>query len=544
MNALALAPQAENKDIKLSGKKVTDSKDEEAKEFFEDIISNIVLEEEDSDNKSFLLSKLLNLSSEFEKKEKVLSDFSDEPLFTDNQIGQVSIQDLLKIATMIKKGEDPATFPTDSKTLQLSLLKPDVKEDFKSAKNIKDVLDIAKKNNIEVKNFQFFNEAAALDPKDKKMVQKIKSEDIFKLIEKQGDTKLQQNVSIIDIKSSKDVLKTTEQKQSILQSILASKEIIKPVQNKNSKIDSEIKTVKPTSTTDKKIVVSQTKTVTHETEKLNIKAEKAENLINNDNNKELNRSNKKHIIDINKTGKIEQSNKTTVEKTSSVSDEAKEVKISSNTEQKSTKSVDMQLSENMKEKAGIQKHSKVLNQNQKTEELNDVKTVSKKTEPVAEKIESSTETKESNDKPILTTETKTHNIDKAKNAPDVKRTFNTFAQEFKEKVESYKPPLMKIKMELKPAGLGDVDVTLLSRGNNLQVNINSNSSTIALFTQNQTEFKNSLVNMGFSDLQMNFGEGQKKEQDAQNQKNGKNIFEQQDDIEEQDGFEMIVPRYI
>ena len=104
---------------------------------------------------------------------------------------------------------------------------------------------------------------------------------------------------------------------------------------------------------------------------------------------------------------------------------------------------------------------------------------------------------------------------------------------------------MKIKMELKPAGLGEVDVTLLTRGNNLQVNINSNSSTIAMFMQNQTEFKNSLVNTGFSDLQMNFSDQQKKEQDSQNQKNGKNVFEQFDDIEEeQDGFEMIIPQYV
>jgi hypothetical protein len=519
MNALSLAPKAESKDIKLSDKKITDSKSDESKDFFENIISSIILDEEDSGNKSFLLSKILNLSSEFEKKEKILSNFSDGSLFTDNQIGQVSIQDLLKIATMIKKGEDPATFPTDSKTLKLSLLKSDVKEQFKSAKNIKDILDIAKKNNIEVKNFQFFNEAAALDPKDKKMVQKIKSEDIFKLIDRQVGTKTNRVASSLN--SLNEVLKPTETKSSILQSVLSSKEINKPIQKKGDKIDIEIKKAKIITKDNKEPNKIETKRVIAKTQEVNIT-----NTITSINSKELKQTNTKSIS----TEKI-------------VLDENKELKKSENMETKSPKSIDIKSNENSKQKV-LQSNFKTLIQDQKIDDPKDMKTVSQKTEPLTEKTESTTEVKESSDKHVLTNETKTHNIEKTKNSPDVKRTFNTFAQEFKEKVESYKPPLMKIKMELKPVGLGDVDVTLLSRGNNLQVNINSNSSTIAIFAQNQVEFKNSLVNMGFSDLQMNFGEGQKKEQDAQNQKNGKNVFEQIDDIEEQDGFEMIVPRYV
>ena len=167
-----------------------------------------------------------------------------------------------------------------------------------------------------------------------------------------------------------------------------------------------------------------------------------------------------------------------------------------------------------------------------------------KVETLMEKRDIQTvESKDSNDKTVVNTDTKTSLVEKTKDAPDLKRTFGTFAQEFKEKVESYKAPLMKIKMELKPAGMGEVDVTLLSRGNNLQVNINSNANTIAMFAQNQAEFKNSLVNMGFSDLQMNFGDGKQKEQNSQEQKNGRNAFNDFDETQETDGFEMIVPQY-
>ncbi|MCH9812752.1 MAG: flagellar hook-length control protein FliK, partial [Epsilonproteobacteria bacterium] len=168
-----------------------------------------------------------------------------------------------------------------------------------------------------------------------------------------------------------------------------------------------------------------------------------------------------------------------------------------------------------------------------------------KIEPIREKVDiEAIETKESSDKTVVNHETKVQNVDKTKSTPDLKKTFTTFAEEFKEKVESYKPPLMKIKMELKPHGLGEVDVTLLNRGNNLQVNINSNANTIAMFAQNQVEFKNSLVNMGFSDLQMNFSEQQKKEQGQQKQQENKSSFEQFDETDEQDGFEMIVPQYV
>ncbi|MCH9813967.1 MAG: hypothetical protein K0U47_08510, partial [Epsilonproteobacteria bacterium] len=228
MNVLMQAPQTESKDIKLIDKKVLDTKSTDDKDFFENIISNIISDVEEGENKNFLLAKLLNLSSEFEKKEETISDFSQGTLFTDHQIEQISIQDLLKVAMLIKNNEDVATFPTDSQSLKLALTKPDVTEQFKDAKNIKDLLDIAKKNNIEVKNFQFFSESAALNPSDKKMVQQLKSEDIFKLIEKQIETKTEKTLH--QLTHTNQVTQKSNQKVNILQTVLASKEVSKPLQ--------------------------------------------------------------------------------------------------------------------------------------------------------------------------------------------------------------------------------------------------------------------------------------------------------------------------
>jgi type III secretion system FlhB-like substrate exporter len=126
------------------------------------------------------------------------------------------------------------------------------------------------------------------------------------------------------------------------------------------------------------------------------------------------------------------------------------------------------------------------------------------------------------------------------------QTFSSFADELREKIEQYKPPIMKVQMALNPKGLGEVDVTIVNRGNNLHVNINSNTTTMNIFTQNQAEFKNSLVNMGFTNLEMNFSD-QRENKDNQNGKssnNQANSFEDEILEDENTSLEIVVPRYV
>ncbi|EIS2874860.1 flagellar hook-length control protein FliK [Campylobacter jejuni] len=100
-----------------------------------------------------------------------------------------------------------------------------------------------------------------------------------------------------------------------------------------------------------------------------------------------------------------------------------------------------------------------------------------------------------------------------------KETLQHFSQDLKEAVDQYKAPITKLSITLNPNNLGEVEVTLMQRGNNLHINFNSNTNAMNLFIQNQTEFKNSLVNMGFTGLEMNFSDQGKREQ---NQNQGKN----------------------
>lgn len=100
-----------------------------------------------------------------------------------------------------------------------------------------------------------------------------------------------------------------------------------------------------------------------------------------------------------------------------------------------------------------------------------------------------------------------------------KETLQHFSQDLKEAMDQYKAPITKLSITLNPHNLGEVEVTLVQRGNNLHINFNSNTNAMNLFIQNQAEFKNSLVNMGFTGLEMNFSDQGKREQ---NQNQGKN----------------------
>ena len=103
---------------------------------------------------------------------------------------------------------------------------------------------------------------------------------------------------------------------------------------------------------------------------------------------------------------------------------------------------------------------------------------------------------------------------------------------------------MKVELSLSPKNLGEVDVTLLTRGNNLHVNISSNTSTMSLFTQNQNDVKNALINMGFSNLEMNFSDQNNKEQPQQNnQKQNNGNFEEFNE-EETALLEIVIPQYV
>ena len=129
---------------------------------------------------------------------------------------------------------------------------------------------------------------------------------------------------------------------------------------------------------------------------------------------------------------------------------------------------------------------------------------------------------------------------------NVRETFSYFANDLKEQMQQFKAPITKLNITLNPSNLGEVEVTLIQRGSALHINFNSNPNTMALFVQNQAEFKNSLVNMGFTGLEMNFSDQKQKDQKEQTSKN-KNSYKASGDfaISEptQSPLELILAKY-
>ena len=130
-----------------------------------------------------------------------------------------------------------------------------------------------------------------------------------------------------------------------------------------------------------------------------------------------------------------------------------------------------------------------------------------------------------------------------KNTP-ARESLNQFASDLKEKIEAYKSPIMKVELSLSPKSLGDVDVTLLTRGNNLHVNISSNTTTMSLFTQNQNDVKSALVGMGFTNLEMNFSDQNPKEQPQQNNQKQNNGNFKESNEDETALLEIVIPQYV
>ena len=130
---------------------------------------------------------------------------------------------------------------------------------------------------------------------------------------------------------------------------------------------------------------------------------------------------------------------------------------------------------------------------------------------------------------------------------EIKETLSNFSSTLKEQVQNYKAPITRFNITLNPLNLGEVEITMVNRGNNLHVNFNSTTATMNLFLQNQAEFKNSLVNMGFTELEMNFSDQnqrQEKREQAKNKYSSNQSDESENTQAEQSLLELVIPRYI
>lgn len=169
-----------------------------------------------------------------------------------------------------------------------------------------------------------------------------------------------------------------------------------------------------------------------------------------------------------------------------------------------------------------------------------------------EAVQSTSSTKQEGDTPKIHQAPKADALEvKAKEAA---QSMRFFASDLKEAVDSYKPPFTRLSMTLNPEKLGEVEVTLVQRGNNVHVNIQSaNSNSVAFLAHNAMELKTQLANQGIANATMNFmsgGDGQTQNQGQQQQQQQQNRFRAYESLKEIDmngeqlsALEIIIPHY-
>ena len=138
---------------------------------------------------------------------------------------------------------------------------------------------------------------------------------------------------------------------------------------------------------------------------------------------------------------------------------------------------------------------------------------------------------------------------------EAKQMIKYLSQDVKTAIENYKSPFTRVKVQLNPQKLGEVDVTIVQRGKNLHINLSSNNTAINTLAMNSNDLKAQLNSNGINNATLNFNNNSQGEQNAnaghQNQQQHRqkaneeyNYFENQESNEEVlNSLEIVVTRY-
>lgn len=139
---------------------------------------------------------------------------------------------------------------------------------------------------------------------------------------------------------------------------------------------------------------------------------------------------------------------------------------------------------------------------------------------------------------------------------EAKQMIKYLSDDIKNAINDYKSPFTRVKVQLNPQNLGEVDLTVVQRGKNLHVNISSNNTAINTLSMNINELKTQLNNSGINSATFNFnsssqngdnssGASQQQRQNEQKAHSEYSHFENEETHEEIiSSLEIIVPRYI
>lgn len=429
---------------------------------------------------------------------------------------------------------------------------------LKNIKNINELFNIAKELGLNIKNIKFeqikdlkeafpnldkkgFFKTPNLNNKDLIEPQKQNNTNVFQDLINQKITKLLKE----EPNTSKNAKSKENEGVSLLSSALKNIELPK----KDVKAKENIQNIdfkeKPVEKIQDNKEIKDTKNIKNISKNDKLNDIELINLTQNPNlKKEIKNKEKIDFKEILKNEKLTTSEDSFSKKISSVLENSKDLK----TELTNTKNIQNLQNQNQDLKINLENllntQDKQLKTDKNTQNTDSFSDIFKSTKEVIKDEKDHSE--ENLNSYVKEMNRVSNNFVKNQNIP-MKETFNDFAQEFKEKLESYKAPITRFSITLNPHNLGEVEVTLVQRGSNLNISFNSNQNTLNLFIQHQAEFKNALVNMGFTNLEMNFNNQERKEQNnPQKQKNNNNKEDKvnfEKEIQEKPSLEMVLAKY-
>ena len=140
---------------------------------------------------------------------------------------------------------------------------------------------------------------------------------------------------------------------------------------------------------------------------------------------------------------------------------------------------------------------------------------------------------------------------------EAKQMTKYLSSDVKNAIEDYKSPFTRIKVQLNPQRLGEVDLTIVQRGKNLHINLSSNNAAINTLSMNVNDLKMQLSSNGINNATLNFnnnsqdsesGFNGQQQQNSHREKEAKNEYEHFE-IEEKNeeilsSLEIVVPYYV
>ena len=140
---------------------------------------------------------------------------------------------------------------------------------------------------------------------------------------------------------------------------------------------------------------------------------------------------------------------------------------------------------------------------------------------------------------------------------EAKQMIKYLSSDVKQAIEDYKSPFTRVKIQLNPQRLGEIDLTIVQRGKNLHVNMSSNNAAINTLVANIGELRAQLNNSGINNATLNFNNpsesgntpgdqgARDQHRDQQRAHQEYEYFAQDESNEEiQSSLEIVVPRYI